>query len=362
MSAATVPVEALGAFCRAVLAAAGADAATARDCTESMLHGSLHGVDSHGVRLLGHYAAALRGGRLNGAPAPRFERTRPGAGMLHADDAQGARAAYAAMDHACDLAAEAGIGAVGIVASSHFGPAGAYAMRAAGRGMLGLATCNSDAIARLHDGADRFHGTNPLALACPTGGDPWLLDMATSAIPWNRVELYRSTGTPLPPGVASGAAGEDVTDPHAAAMLAPVGGPFGFKGAGLAGVAEILSAVLTGAPLSPEVAPMGGPDMATPRGLGAFVVALDPAAFAGAEAVRAGILRYLALLRASPSRPGARVMAPGDREWAVARERRRSGIPLDPVTARSFAALADECGLDWPIGEGGKPDPDVGAR
>lgn len=335
-----VPVEALDAFCRAVLEAAGADEATARDCTASMLHGSLHGVDSHGVRLLGHYARALRGGRLNGRPALRFERTRAGTGMLAADDAQGARAAYAAMDHACDLAAEAGIGAVGITGSSHFGPAGAYAMRAAGRGMLGLATCNSDAIVRLHDGARPFHGTNPLAFACPTGGDPWLLDMATSALPWNRVLLYRSDGTTLPAGVASDDAGRDVANPQAATMLAPLGGGFGFKGAGLAGLAEILSAVLPGAPLSPEVPPMGGPNLATPRRLGAFILALDPGAFAGAEAVRAGILRYLDLLRVSPARDGARVLAPGDREWATARERRARGIPLDPVTARDFDDLA----------------------
>jgi LDH2 family malate/lactate/ureidoglycolate dehydrogenase len=337
----TVHAGPLAAFCQAALAAAGADEPTARDCTASMMHGSIHGVDSHGVRLLPHYCTALQGGRLNGAPVMQFTRTRAGSGMLAADNAQGARATYAAMDHACDLAHEAGVGAVGITGSSHFGPAGAYTLHAAQRGMIALATCNSDSFVRLHDGAERIHGTNPLSLACPTGEEnPWLLDMATSAVPFNRVELYRSTMTELPVGVASDEAGGDTTDPHLAQMLAPLGGPFGFKGAGLGGVAEILSAVLTGAPLSPDVAPMGGPDFATPRGLGAFVLVLDPAAFAGAELVRAGITRYLALLRASAPRAGSRVMAPGDREWDVARDRRATGITLDPVTEAGFVDLA----------------------
>lgn len=341
-----VQVDDLARFCREVLTAVGADPETARDCTSSILHGSVHGVDSHGVRLLGHYTKALQGGRLNKSPKLHFTRTRAGSGMLDGDNAQGARATYAATDHACDLASEAGVGAVGITRSSHFGPAGAYAMRAAERGMLALVTCNSDSFVRLHDGADRFHGTNPLSIACPAPGNPWLLDMATSAVPYNRVELYRSTKTDLPEGVASDSAGADTKDPHLAEMLAPLGGMFGFKGAGLGGVAELLSAVLTGMKLSPEIAPMGGDDFSTPRGLGAFVIALDPRAFAGAEMVEAGVKRYLELLRASPARPGRKVMAPGDREWATALERRENGIILDPVTAAGFAELSRTFAID----------------
>ena len=90
----TKPVQAndLATFCRGVLTGVGADTETARDCTRSMMHGSIHGVDSHGVRLLGHYAKALQGGRLNKAPRLQFTRTRAGSGMLHGDNAQGARA------------------------------------------------------------------------------------------------------------------------------------------------------------------------------------------------------------------------------------------------------------------------------
>jgi len=39
-------------------------------------------------------------------------------------------------------------------------------------------------------------------------------------------------------------------------------------------------------------------------------------------------------------------MAPGDREWAVALDRRENGIQLDPLTVASFGELARTLGVD----------------
>jgi LDH2 family malate/lactate/ureidoglycolate dehydrogenase len=123
-------------------------------------------------------------------------------------------------------------------------------------------------------------------------------------------------------------------------MLLPLGGTdFGFKGAGLAGLVTLLCAVLTGTTLDHAMIPMtGSDDFTTPRNMGHFCLALDPARFAGREMYEAAMMRYLADLRGSAARPGERVMAPGDREWAVEDERRRNGIPVDRETA-AFLAL-----------------------
>ena len=185
------------------------------------------------------------------------------------------------------------------------------------------------------------------------GGNPWLLDMATSAIPYNRVQLYRSLALQLPAGVASDASGLDTQDANAAEMLAPLGAAFGFKGAGLAGLVEILSAVLSGTRLSPELAPMAGPDFATPRQLGAFVLALKPDAFVDKATFDGGMRRYLAALRASPPRAGEVVMAPGDREWAEAQRRAAAGVPIDPATAAAFRNLAQRHGVRLPFADAG---------
>jgi LDH2 family malate/lactate/ureidoglycolate dehydrogenase len=343
------PAESLVAFSRAALAAAGADGASSDAATSAMLHASRLGVDSHGFRLLPHYVAVLEAGRVKGAPELRFQTGSGAVAVLDAGHAQGARAAYAAMEHAIGLAGRFGIGAVAIRNSSHFGAAGAYALAAAEAGYIGFATCNSDSFVRLHDGAERFHGTNPLAFAVPTGeGRPWLLDMATSAIPYNRVLLYRGLGRELPPETASDGDGRETREPSAVEMLAPLGAAFGFKGAALAGVAEIFSAVLTGMRLSPEILPMGGPDLSTPREMGAFVMALNPSAFIDPEAFRAGMARYLSGLRCSRPTEGGTVMAPGDREWAEAERREREGIPIDPTTLAAFATIAERHGFAPP--------------
>lgn len=343
-------IEELRNFCEAVLTAAGADAPTADAAVRAMMHGSRLGVDSHGVRLLDHYVTVLTGGRVNPRPELRIVRTFGALATLDADNGHGALAAYRGMDHAVALTEEMGMGAVAIRNSSHFGPAGAYAVAAAEKGCIGLAFCNSDSFVRLHDGAMRFHGTNPIACAVPVaGGRPWLLDMATSAIPFNRIQLNKSLGAPLPPGVASAADGSDTEDAERAEMLAPLGGAFGYKGAGLAGLVEIFSALLSGMKLSVEIAPMGGPDFHTPRGLGAFVLALRPDALVEAETFQDGMRRYLDALRRSPARPETTVMAPGDREWAEADRRIHDGVPLDPATAAAFERLAARFAIDPPF-------------
>ena len=130
--------------------------------------------------------------------------------------------------------------------------------------------------------------------------------------------------------------GEPTRDPFAADMLLPLGGvDYGYKGAGLAGVATLFSALLTGTTLDPEFIPMyGGEDISSPRNMGHFVLVIDPDKFAGSAVCAAAITGYLTSLRASAVRAGGKVMAPGDREWDVLARRRAEGIPLDPDTIR----------------------------
>ena len=321
---------------RRALTGAGASEGSADSAVRALMHASRIGVDSHGARLAPHYAAVLGSGRVNPRPEVRVTRKAAAVAVVDGDDGLGHHAAYRAMEEAVAIAREAGVGAVGVVRSSHFGAAGAYVMAAAEAGMVGFATTNADSAVTLFGGRAPFHGTNPLAFAAPSGGArPWLIDMATSSISFNRVLLYRVLGNGLPPAVAADAEGAPTRDPNEVRMLLPLGGAdFGFKGAALAGVATVLSAVLQGATLDHAMIPMvGGADMATPRGMGQFCLAIDPAFFGGREVFESGMRAYLAALRASPAREGEEVMAPGDREWRVEAERERDGIPIDRQTA-----------------------------
>jgi LDH2 family malate/lactate/ureidoglycolate dehydrogenase len=338
----SVPADLLHERVFAALSAAGADEPSAAATTRALMHASRLGIDSHGVRLTPHYAKELQVGRLNPRPKHTVRRTGSAAAMLDADSGLGHLASYAAMDLACDMARASGIGAVGIVHSSHYGAAGAYALAGAEAGMIALSTTNADSRVGLHQGTRALHGTNPLAAAAPIPGQkPWLLDMATSSIPLNRVLLYRTLGRTLPDGVAADADGTPTTDPNVADMLIPLGGiDFGYKGAGLAGLATILSAVLTGGALDHEVGSMFRiAEAPAPRNVGHFCLAIDPDKFVGRAAYEAAMLRYMGVLRAVPPVAGQRVLAPGDREWETEAARLSAGIPLDHETAAYLGLL-----------------------
>ncbi|MGB3337200.1 MAG: Ldh family oxidoreductase [Devosia sp.] len=337
-SAKRFPAAVLEQKVAARLREAGASEASLAAATRAMLHASLVGVDSHGVRLTEHYSNMLAGGRLNKDPQLKVDIRAAGSAMVDGDDGLGHYAAYRAVELGIELAQQAGVGAVGVAHSSHMGAAGAYALYGAERGFVTFATTNTDSMVALFDGASRFHGTNPLAFAAPVpGSKPWLLDMATSSIPMNRVLLHRSLGLELPAGVAADAAGATTTDPHAAEMLLPLGGAeYGYKGAALAGVATLFSALLTGTTLDTDFIPMyGGDDVSTPRNMGHFVLVIDPDKFVGRDLFGAMITRYLFSLRSAAVRPGAeRLMAPGDREWEEVAQREQEGVPVDPDTIR----------------------------
>lgn len=316
---------------------AGVAAESAAAAVRAMLHASLIGVDSHGARLVEFYCTLVRNGRINPRPNLTIRQTGPATAIVDGEDGLGHLTSFRAMDVAATLARTAGIGAVAAVRSSHFGAAGAYAKAAADAGLVGIATGNADSLVALFGAAAPFHGTNPIAVGAPVAGSrPWLLDMATSSVPFNRVLLFRSLGRPLPDNVAADAAGRPTTDAEAARMLMPVGGvDFGFKGAALAGFATLLSAILTGMTLDhDQAATEAAGGLGRPPRIGAFFIAIDPDHFVGRAGFDRAMTAYLAALRAVPAAEGAGpVMAPGDREWAVEIERRRDGIPLDPKTA-----------------------------
>ncbi len=181
------------------------------------------------------------------------------------------------------------------------------------------------------------------------GERPYLLDMATSSINWNKVQNLGLLGLALPEDAAVGANGHPTTDPSATAALLPLGGrKYGYKGAGLASMLDVLCAVLTGSPHSDALLKMVGPDLATPRRMGQFYIVVDPSRFVPCALYDAGMASYLAALRGAPAAPGTRVMAPGDREWQVEAERLAHGVPFPAPLRAGFDALADELAIARP--------------
>jgi LDH2 family malate/lactate/ureidoglycolate dehydrogenase len=262
--------------------------------------------------------------------------------LVDADGGFGHLPAYRAMDEACTIARETGIGMGMVINSTHFGAAGAYALAAAQAGFIGFATCNSGAFVVPFEGRRPVHGTNPIALAAPAKDrDPFLLDMATSSIPWNKVMRHRSEGLELPAGAALDAEGNYTIDPQAAVMLGPLGGEsFGYKGAALGGLAEILSGVLGGMRLSTD---QDGTNMGD-ISVGHFVMAIDPTTFIGEALYHSKIGAYLDGFTAE-----AKTMAAGGPQWKERDQRLRLGIPLPTGLHTELRDVAKRTGIEFPF-------------
>lgn len=329
------PAEDLCTWARACLQAADMPEADARLLADSLVQTSLWGIDSHGIARLPHYLDRMSRGSIRARPALRVVRTGPATAQVHGDRGQGIVVAHRANREAIALARESGVGAVGVSDASHCGAIGLYTREAARAGLIGIAFTHSDKIAAPHGGYRPFLGTNPLSLAFPrASGEPVCIDMATTAIPWNRVMNARREQRPLPPGVAVDAAGADTTEPAAARALRPLGGPdYGHKGYALALAIELLCGPLHGNPHGPHIGPMYD-ELDRPRHLGAFFVVLDPMRFAGGPTLALTVEQLAHELAAEPGAP----RLPGDPEQASLRRRSAEGIPIDAPLAEQMAA------------------------
>lgn len=330
----------------ACLAQQGFTDADAACLTSSLAQTSLWGIDSHGIARLPHYLNRVAHGSIVARPAIRIERSGPGTAQVHGGQGQGIVVAHRANAVAIELAREAGIAAVGVSDSSHCGAIGLYSRAAAKQGLIGIAFTHSDSIAAPHGGHQPFFGTNPISLAFPrAGGEPLCLDMATTAIPWNRVMNARRDGVALPPGVALDADGQDSTDAAQVRALRPLGGEgYGYKGYGLAMMIELLCGPLNGNPFGPHISPMyEALDRA--RELGAFFIVIDPARFAGGAAL-AGVVAAMAMeLSQAPGSP----RMPGDPEAQAQAERLRDGIPVPPALWDEMLAWSQRLDVAPPV-------------
>ena len=343
---ATLPPAALIAWAVRGLRALRLTGRDARTIAEALVQTSLWGIDSHGIARLGHYFNRLQLGSI--APRPRLRVTRSGPASARVDGGHGHGIVVCrrAMEVAIALARKSGVGAVGVANSSHCGAIGLYGRQAAAAGFVSIGFTHSDAFVAPHGGRQKFLGTNPICITIPTRDParPLCLDMATSAVPYNRVVNARREKKPLQPGWALDARGRPTLDAEAASCLLPLAG---YKGYGLAFMIDLLCGPLNGMPFGPHI-----PDMYVHLGkrrkLGSFFIVLDPRRFAGGADLSAVAARMAREARAQPLLAGAaEILAPGDPEYRTAR-RRAAGIPIEAGLWREMVSWSERLGLPVP--------------
>lgn len=320
--------------------------ADARVVAEVLVDANLRGVDTHGIVRAPIYMRRVALGLTGGTGRVRVVREDGPSLRLDAAQALGPAAGVLGLDRAVALAGEHGVAVVAVGGSTHFGHAGFYARRAAERELVALVWTNAPMTMAPFGAGARFLGTNPLAVGLPLGRHgAFVLDMATSVAARGRIIRARDAGREIEPGLALDADGRPTTDAEAAlaGTMLPLGGP---KGSGLALAIALLAGLLAGADFDDELADLYGEWERTQK-VGHVFVVLDPWRLgdraAGLERA-AGLIDRLHALPPAAGHDGARF--PGEPEAALAAERERDGVPVDPRELEAFATTAAELGLD----------------
>jgi LDH2 family malate/lactate/ureidoglycolate dehydrogenase len=183
-------------------------------------------------------------------------------------------------------------------------------------------------------------GTNPIAIAFPGKEEPPIvIDLATCAAAYGKVEIAKRQAQPIPAGWAIDQHGRVTTDPQAmidGGALLPLGSDRergGHKGYCLAVMVDVLSAVLSGANWGPFTPPFALrqeiPKRSVGQGIGHFFGAMRIDAFIDPDEFKRQIDDLIRTFRATKPAPGTNgPLIPGDPEREAETDRRAHGIPL----------------------------------
>lgn len=360
-------VDRLRRFSVAVFQAAGAPLRHAERATDVLLWASLRGVDTHGIRNLKRYYLDASGvGRRDGKIVLDAQLTLDHESETTASfDAHSGLAlalSVEAMQCAIEKARSAGVGVVTVRNSTHFGPAGYYAWMAVEHDMLGFASCGylfpqgQPKAVLPFGGLLPMLSTNPLAMACPADSlPPFVLDMSTSIVPVNRIELYEEEGLEVPKDWAFDVHHQSTTKPEHVYSVPPLGGAAAFgghKGYGLALASWIVTSLLSGGWRTDAVRDRVLGQNPEPKfgfaqeGIGHCFAAIRIDQFCEPRAFRQGLDAMIRAMNDSPPAAGfERVLVPGQDAHATELDRRRHGIPVNPATLAALESLAQQYGV-----------------
>jgi len=328
-------------FARDVFCSFGVPEQDAERAADVLILADLRGIDSHGIARLRAYAGLLDAGRINPKPNISVVRESPSTATVDGDNGLGLVVAPRANEIAMDKADAVGTGWVGVRGSNHYGIAGYYVLEALKRDQIGWSVTNTTKMTAPLWGAERLLGTNPLAIAFPGLNEPpVVIDMATTAAAFGKVEMAMRKGASIPEGWAIDGEGRPTTDP---ALMAEQGallplGSFrelgGHKGYCLAAMIDLLSGPLSGAnwgPFTPAFT-LQYPDSDRGEvgiGLGHFFGAMKIDAFIDPDDFKQQVDDWIHTFRNCKPAPGTDgPLIPGDPEREAEERHRREGIPL----------------------------------
>jgi len=353
------PAEKLHEFIVRVFQSHRVPEAAARVAADILVMSDLRGIDSHGIARLRAYHEMLAAGRINPCPNITIVRESPSTATVDGDNGLGLVVAPKAKEIVMDKADAVGSGWAAVCNSNHYGIAGYYVLEALKRDQIGWAMTNTTRMTTPLWGRERMLGTNPIAVAFPGLEEPpVVIDMATTAAAFGKVEMALRKQTEIPSGWAIGSDGLVTTDPvdmvRGGALL-PLGSQRelgGHKGYCLAAMVDLLSGPLGGAgwgPFTPAFTlQYADPIRTVGKGLGHFFGALKIEAFIDATEFKRQVDDWIRTFRNTKPAPGTTgPLIPGDPEREAETIRRVEGCPLILPVVEDLRAISSQTGIPW---------------
>ena len=337
-----VSAESLKHFAHEIFLRAGMSGEHAGVTAEVLVWADLRGVDSHGVTRIPRYVDLIEAGDMNPKPAITVGTETAASVLLEADRAAGPVAMTSGMAAAVRKAKEAGVGLALVRGTTHTAALGYYTQMGARQGMVAIACAASGPNMAYHGARAAGVSTSPISIAVPGGHDgPVVLDMGTGVVAVGKLIQARKRGQAIPTGWALDRNGNPTTDPQAAKIPLPLGGP---KGSGLSLMIECITSLLVAKPILAEALESGA-ERRRHRQNG-LTLAVDIAKFCDPATFQREVGRLAKAVKALPRAPGVdEILVPGERGNRTLERRSRDGIPIPRTTFDELKVMADRMGV-----------------
>lgn len=337
-------VEKLLEFCSNLLQGAGVPKSDADIVADVLVDTSLEGLDTHGISRLPIYLTRIQSGRINPVANIKVNKTAPAVASVDGDNGLGQLVAAKSMELAIELAKEAGVGAVAVKRSNHYGASAYFCKQATVAGMAGMAFTNTPSGIPPWGGREAYFGTNPIAFGFPAKEQPVVVDMSSSIVARGHIILAAKQGKPIPEGWAIDKDGRPTTDAKAAlaGAVLPMAGP---KGYAMALAVEVMSGILSGSAFGKEVGWIYD-ESTKPVDIGHFFIAMDVAMFMPFDSYVDRMDQMITEIKESPKAEGVEeIFIPGERRTLKANSRNKEGIPISDQLLAELNQLAQGLGV-----------------
>ena len=297
----------------------------ADDAATLFAQNSLCGMFSHGLNRFPRVVSYLDKGEIDPNVAATTEIALGAFERWDGHRGFGPLNAKMAMDRACELAKQYGIGIVALGNNNHWMRGGSYGYQAADNGCIGICWSNTCPNIPAWGGKDKKIGNNPLIFAVPrANGRHVVIDCAVSQFSYGKIEDCRLKGLQLPVHGGYDEDGNLTTDPAQIEKTWRVL-PMGYwKGSGISIALDLIATILTDGNSVQKIGTFGDE-----VGLTQIMIAIDPAKGNAPERTEEIVNEILADIKTSvPAREGGEVLYPGEMEARNIDDFTANGIPV----------------------------------